>query len=177
MYDFHLYADLREEAKALGWKDVGIVGGPGLEAAELPKKRGDYTILNAKDMKAARNTKADLLSLDFEDLVFDTVLGKQFEFVEFDMRSIIFRKRAPAIANFRKALNFARFCDNKILVSTRARDAFELRAPGDLQSLLKALGMTEAEASAALRGNPKAFYERVQERKSKGYIAKGVMKR
>ena len=177
MYDFHLYSDLRKEAKALGWKDVGIIGGPGLTGVELPLKGGDYTILIPKNMKSARNTKADLLALDFENLVFDTVLGKQFEFVEFDLHSIIFGRRPQAIANFRKALSFARFSKNKILVSTRAKDEFELRTPGDLKSLLKSLGMTNAEASKCLKDNPKAFYEMVQERKGEDYIVKGVKKK
>lgn len=177
MYDFHLYADLRDAAKALGWKEVGIVGGPGLNAAELPRTRGDYTILNATDMKAARAAKADLLALDFESLVFDAVLGKQFEFVEFDLRSVIFGRRTQAIQNFRKALSFARFCKNKVLVSTRARDELELRSPADLEVLLVVLGMTEAEASAALKANPKAFFAKVTERKSGDYISEGVRRR
>jgi len=132
----------------LGWGEAGIVTGRG---EILSGKAGgkDYKVCVAKKPESARKNKADILALDFEDLVFDLVIAKTNEYVEFDLGAILFgESRLRALQNFQKALLVCRKQKNKILVSTRAENPYQLRAPKDVESFLRTMGMTQEEVSA-----------------------------
>ncbi|MFH1787157.1 MAG: RNase P subunit p30 family protein [archaeon] len=186
MIDFHVKADLRDEAKRLGYSDIGVIGADsGLRGALIDAKdervlrdraksaKADYTLYLSHDAKLARSCPADVLCLDFERLVYDTVIGKSADFVEFDLHSVIFSKTGVRAAScFEKALRIARRCKNRIIVSTRPENRYQLRSPRDIECLLAVLGMTEEEASAAVSKNPAELLKKIRGKKKR--IAKGV---
>lgn len=182
MIDLHLKPELAQEAASLGWEHCGELGWEEVTPKssrslrdKVRNSKADYTILLTSDAQMARQSKADILALDFGDLVFDTVIAEKSKYVEFDLHSIIFSdKQRRAVANFEKALLLARKCRNKILVSMRAGDKYELRAPRDVRAFLKVLGMTDEEAKRAVADNPKQLFEKLAKRKDPNYIMEGI---
>lgn len=136
MYDFSLKPELEKEAKQLG-----------IQAGRCPAVSGEKAIKAKKQL-------APLLKLDFENLAFDTVVAKQYTYVEFDLHSLVFSpNRTKAYANFQRALDISRKAKSKILVSMRAQDQYQLRTERDIRSFLIVLGLTQEEAKAAAKGN------------------------
>ena len=148
MIDFGLRADLAEEAMGLGWEKCGVVSGTGeIRKGVIDGK--DYRVCYPGGPEKARKNSADILALDFRDLVFDLVIAKANKYVEFDLNSMIWAdSRFRALHNFQKALQIARKQKNKILISTRAEDRYMLRSPRDAESFLRTLGMKQEEISA-----------------------------
>ena len=137
-----------EEAKKLGWTDCGVLSGNGEIRKGSVAGKG-YKACYTKKPEVARKNGADILALDFEELVFDLVIARSNEFVEFDLHSIIFGKsRLKALRNFQKALAICKKQKNKILVSTRALDKYQLRGMKDIESFLRTMGMSQEEISA-----------------------------
>ena len=150
MIDFGLRTDLGGEAKSLGWKDCGVVSGEGeaLSGSISGKEGKKYSICATKKPEVARKNNADILALDFEDLIFDLVIAKNNEFVEFDLHSILFGENIQkALHCFQKALIICRKQKNKILVSTRAENRYQLRESKDVESFLRVMGMTQEEVA------------------------------
>jgi len=147
MIDFGLRGELIPEAKMLGWKDCGVVSGRGeIRKGVIAGK--EYKVCYATKPEVARKNRADILALDFEDLVFDLVIARNNTWVEFDLGEIVFgENRMRALQNFQKSLLICRKVKNKILVSTRAEDVYGLRSSKDIQDFLLVLGMTQEEVS------------------------------
>jgi len=148
MYDFSLRTELEGEAELLG-----------IRRGRCPSIGGD------KASKLKRGS-VPLLKLDFEDMTYDTVIAGQYPYTEFDLHSLLFSPNpVRAYSNFQKALDIARKSKSKIIVSTRARDRYELRSESDTRTFLQVLGMTPEEAKRATRDNPAELAREASKRK------------
>jgi len=201
MFDFHLHFVSREllsNAKSLGYSGLGIVNAPLPEQSPVPLFRGleispknaqdarrflsgsfDFSLMHSSSVELARSCGklVDILALDFNNLVYDPVIaaGIGDAFVEFDLSSIIFSdRRMQAMSNLAKAVEIARKSDNRIIVSLRPKNEWQLRSLSDMRDLVEFLGFSRSESKEALIANPKALAELISVRKSKAYVSKDV---
>lgn len=201
MFDFHLHfvsKELLSNAKSLGYDGLGIVNAQLPEQSPVPLFRGleispknaqdarrllsgpfDYSLMHSSSVELARSCGklVDVLALDFNDLVYDPVIAASLgdAFVEFDLSSIIFSdRRMQAMSNFSKAADIARKSDNRIIVSLRPKNEWQLRALSDIRDLVEFLGFSRSGSKEALITNPKALAGLIAERKGKSYVNKDV---
>ncbi len=201
MFDFHLHfvsKELLANAQSLGYAGLGVLNAPLPEPSPVPLFRGleispknaqdarrllsghfDYSLMHSTSVELVRSCGklVDVVSLDFNNLVYDPVIAASLgdAFVEFDLASIIFSdRRMQAMSNLAKAAEIARKSDNRILVSLRPKNEWQLRSLSDLRDLLEFLGFSRSESKGALLTNPKALAGLIADRNSSSYVSRDV---
>lgn len=82
--------------------------------------------------------------------------------------------RSQIIGRMRQNIILARKYDAMVILTSGADDRWGLRAPRDLIAVGKMLGMTDAEAKAAVSENPIRLIEKSKNRKDPNVIMKGL---
>ena len=201
MFDFHVHSisdELLSNAKLLGYKALGVLNSPLPEKTQVPLFSGleisprnsqdarrllsgsfDYSLIHSSSVELVRSCGklVDIIALDLESLVYDPVIASLLKdaFIELDLSSVVFsQRRMRAMSSLARALEIARKSDNRLLISLRPKDQWQLRSLSDMRDLLEVLGFSRGESRQALVENPAAFVERISERKENSYVRKGV---
>ncbi|MCS7112404.1 MAG: hypothetical protein RMJ00_06015 [Nitrososphaerota archaeon] len=105
-----------------------------------------------------------------------SLIGASEAYLELDVYDLLSFERDERVAIFRAIARIFRYASRKkvkLIIASGATDAYKLRAPLDLASMVLPAGITWGEALTATIHNPLLLLSRVIG-KGRGYISEGV---
>gem|GEM_PF-396170 len=105
-------------------------------------------------------------------LMAERCIGMEINFADILNSSGV--KRAMIMGRMRQNVHLARKYDAPVIITSNARNQWEMRAPGELVAIGKALGMTDREAKNALSKNPRKIIKKADDRKNPDVIMRGL---
>ena len=153
-----------------------------LKRVALVRKNFDVVLVNAREIdilrKAVRVKDVDVVHVGTKEGVIDHIIAKDASanktFIEFrlsDMLNFYANHRARIFRNLVFNAKMIKKYSTPFVITSGAREKWELRGVGELIAFAVALGFQPNEAKAGLQ----RLSELIKIRKSKGYVADGII--
>ncbi len=165
----------KNSRKALSCVDLSLVNGGGDEINRAASECWEVDILchpeklAEKDFMKQKNSGVDHV---MAKLMAERLIALEFNFSE--ILNSYGMLRSHVLGRMRQNVMLARKYKALMILTSGAQDKWELRAPGELIAIGKAIGMTQIEAKLAVSENPSRLLKKSKDRKDPNIILKGL---